>query len=276
MSKSTAETEYRPSGASRPLDHLCHAVRGDDDQLRGPPGPVDPEAGACRERAPPAAALTRLADSEASIRLTDVQYGNILAAFQIAYALGVVFAGRLVDRVGCRTGYPIVTGLWSLAAMGHALVQSVLGFAIARFLLGLGESGNFPAAVKATAEWFPPRERALATGIFNSGASVGGHPGASRGAVGSIALRVARVVSGYRVLQRDVDCVVVDSLSNATAEEPAKDRRAAPAPSSAGRMVDTAALSPGVGLHARQVSYRSGVVVLPFLAPAVLQFALQA
>ncbi len=110
---------------------------------------------------------------EASIRLTDVQYGNILAAFQVAYALGVVFAGRLVDRLGCRRGYPIVTGLWSLAAMGHALVHSVLGFSVARFLLGLGESGNFPAAVKATAEWFPPKERALATGIFNSGASVG-------------------------------------------------------------------------------------------------------
>jgi len=110
---------------------------------------------------------------EASINLTDVQYGNILAAFQVAYALGVVFAGRLVDRLGCRKGYPIVTGLWSLAAMGHALVNSVTGFAVARFLLGLGESGNFPAAVKATAEWFPPKERALATGVFNSGASVG-------------------------------------------------------------------------------------------------------
>ena len=110
---------------------------------------------------------------ESSINLTDQQYGNILAAFQIAYALGVVFAGRLVDRLGCRRGYPVVTGLWSLAAMGHALVNSIAGFSIARFLLGLGESGNFPAAVKATAEWFPSKERALATGIFNSGAGVG-------------------------------------------------------------------------------------------------------
>jgi ACS family hexuronate transporter-like MFS transporter len=110
---------------------------------------------------------------ESSINLTDVQYGNILAAFQIAYALGVVFAGRLVDRLGCRRGYPIVTGLWSLAAIGHALVNSVFGFSVARFLLGLGESGNFPAAIKATAEWFPRKERALATGIFNSGAGVG-------------------------------------------------------------------------------------------------------
>jgi ACS family hexuronate transporter-like MFS transporter len=87
--------------------------------------------------------------------------------------LGVVFAGRLVDRIGCRKGYPLVTGLWSLAAMSHALVRSVMGFGVARFFLGLGESGNFPAAIKATAEWFQPKERALATGIFNSGAGVG-------------------------------------------------------------------------------------------------------
>ena len=110
---------------------------------------------------------------ETSVNLTAQQYGNILFWFQLAYALGVVFAGRLVDRVGCRKGYPLVTGLWSLAAMGHSLVNSVLGFSVARFLLGLGESGNFPAAIKATAEWFAPRERALATGIFNSGAGVG-------------------------------------------------------------------------------------------------------
>lgn len=110
---------------------------------------------------------------ERSIPLTDQAYGNILAAFQLAYGLGVVFAGRLVDRIGLRRGYPLVTGLWSLAAMSHALVSSIPGFAAARAALGLGESGNFPAAIKATAEWFPPRERALATGIFNSGAGVG-------------------------------------------------------------------------------------------------------
>jgi ACS family hexuronate transporter-like MFS transporter len=110
---------------------------------------------------------------ERSINLNEIQYGNIVWCFQIAYALGVIFAGRLVDRLGCRRGYPIVTGVWSLAAMGHALVSSVFGFGVARFFLGLGESGNFPAAIKATAEWFPPKERSLATGIFNSGASVG-------------------------------------------------------------------------------------------------------
>lgn len=111
--------------------------------------------------------------AETTINVTDEQYGYILAAFQIAYALGVVFAGRLVDRLGCRKGYPLVTGIWSVAAMAHALVRSVMGFGVARFFLGLGESGNFPAAIKATAEWFPPKERALATGIFNSGAGVG-------------------------------------------------------------------------------------------------------
>ena len=110
---------------------------------------------------------------ERSINMNEIQYGNIVWCFQIAYALGVIFAGQLVDRLGCRRGYPIVTAVWSLSAMGHALVNSVLGFGIARFFLGLGESGNFPAAIKATAEWFPPKERSLATGIFNSGAGVG-------------------------------------------------------------------------------------------------------
>jgi len=110
---------------------------------------------------------------ERSISLNEIQYGNIVWCFQIAYALGVIFAGRLVDRLGCRRGYPIVTAVWSLSAMGHALVNSVFGFGVARFFLGLGESGNFPAAIKATAEWFPPKERSLATGIFNSGAGVG-------------------------------------------------------------------------------------------------------
>jgi ACS family hexuronate transporter-like MFS transporter len=110
---------------------------------------------------------------ERSISMNEIQYGNIVWCFQIAYALGVIFAGRLVDRLGCRRGYPIVTAVWSLSAMGHALVTSVAGFGVARFFLGLGESGNFPAAIKATAEWFPPKERSLATGIFNSGAGVG-------------------------------------------------------------------------------------------------------
>jgi ACS family hexuronate transporter-like MFS transporter len=104
---------------------------------------------------------------------TEAQYGYIISAFQFAYAIGLVAAGRLVDKLGCRLGYVLVMGVWSLAAMGHALVSTVLGFGIARFFLGLGESGNFPVAIKTTAEWFPQRERSLATGIFNSGTNVG-------------------------------------------------------------------------------------------------------
>jgi ACS family hexuronate transporter-like MFS transporter len=108
-----------------------------------------------------------------SIGWTEQQYGYIVSAFQFAYALGLIVAGRLVDKLGTRVGYALVMALWSAAAMAHALVRSAFGFGLARFFLGLGESGNFPAAVKTTAEWFPQRERSLATGIFNSGANLG-------------------------------------------------------------------------------------------------------
>src|SRR5690606_30976227 len=81
--------------------------------------------------------------------------------------------GRLVDKVGSKIGYGISVTVWSIAAMFHAAAQSTVGFVIARASLGAGESGNFPAAIKAVAEWFPKRERALATGIFNSGANIG-------------------------------------------------------------------------------------------------------
>jgi ACS family hexuronate transporter-like MFS transporter len=94
-------------------------------------------------------------------------------AFMTAYALGIVFVGRFIDRVGTRNGYAASVGLWSLSAMSHALVTSALGFGFVRFLLGLGESGNFPAGIKSVAEWFPKKERALATGIFNSGSNLG-------------------------------------------------------------------------------------------------------
>lgn len=103
----------------------------------------------------------------------DLQYGYIVTAFQAAYALGLLLFGRFIDKIGTKIGYGISMFVWSLSAMGHALVQTVTGFGIARFLLGLGESGNFPAAIKGTAEWFPKKERALATGLFNSGANVG-------------------------------------------------------------------------------------------------------
>ncbi len=108
-----------------------------------------------------------------SIHMTELQYGHIVTAFQFAYALGLLMMGRIIDRIGTRLGYALAIGLWSIAAMSHSLVSTVFGFSIVRFLLGLGESGNFPAAIKTVSEWFPRRERALATGIFNSGSNVG-------------------------------------------------------------------------------------------------------
>ncbi len=103
----------------------------------------------------------------------EAQYGYIVTAFQAAYAVGLLFMGPLIDRVGSRIGYAIAIAIWSVSAMAHALARSVLTFGIARFGLGFGESGNFPSALKAVAEWFPKKERAFATGIFNCGTNVG-------------------------------------------------------------------------------------------------------
>jgi len=103
----------------------------------------------------------------------DVQYGYIVTAFQAAYAIGLLFVGRILDVIGTKLGYAISIIFWSLAAMAHALVKTPFGFGLARFGLGLGEAGNFPAAIKTVAEWFPKRERAFATGIFNGGSNLG-------------------------------------------------------------------------------------------------------
>jgi ACS family hexuronate transporter-like MFS transporter len=103
----------------------------------------------------------------------DADYADIEVAFKLAYAFGMVFAGRLIDKLGSKIGYFLATLLWSLAAVAHALVSTTLGFIWVRGALGLTESGNFPAAIKSTAEWFPKKERALATGIFNSGTNIG-------------------------------------------------------------------------------------------------------
>jgi ACS family hexuronate transporter-like MFS transporter len=99
-------------------------------------------------------------------------YKYIIICFQIAYGVGFLFAGRIIDRLGTKIGYAVAIGIWALSSLSHALVFSVLGFCIARAMLGLGESGNFPAAIKATTEWFPSEERAFATGLFNSGSNV--------------------------------------------------------------------------------------------------------
>ena len=103
----------------------------------------------------------------------ETDYARIVSWFSVAYGFGLLGMGRFMDRIGVRVGLSVAVGLWSLASMGHALVRTVGGFGVARALLGVGESGNFPASVKTVAEWFPKRERALATGIFNAGSNVG-------------------------------------------------------------------------------------------------------
>ncbi len=104
---------------------------------------------------------------------TDMQYGQITTAFSLAYATGLLLAGWLLDKFGTRIGFAIAVGLWSVAAMMHAAATTAFTFGMARVLLGFGEAANFPACIKTVAEWFPKRQRGLATGIFNSGANVG-------------------------------------------------------------------------------------------------------
>ena len=103
----------------------------------------------------------------------DIEYGYITTAFTISYAIGVLVFGWFVDKVGTKIGYGVSVGIWGLASLSHALARSSFGLGAARVGLGIGESGNFPSAIKAVAEWFPKKERALAAGIFNSGANIG-------------------------------------------------------------------------------------------------------
>ena len=103
----------------------------------------------------------------------DADYANVEIAFKLSYAIGLFLAGRVIDKLGTKKGYAWSTGLWSLSAVAHAFANSVFGFGVARAALGITEAGNFPAAIKTVAEWFPKKERALATGIFNSGTNIG-------------------------------------------------------------------------------------------------------
>ncbi len=109
---------------------------------------------------------------EKELSLSKVQYGYLTAAFQIAYTAGFLFMGKFIDRCGTRIGYAVALVWWSLAAMAHAATRTALGLGFWRAMLGLGEAGNFPAAIKAVAEWFPKKDRAFATGIFNAGTNV--------------------------------------------------------------------------------------------------------
>ncbi|MEK6781213.1 MAG: MFS transporter [Bacteroidota bacterium] len=110
---------------------------------------------------------------EKEFQWTETDFAHIIMAFTAAYAIGLLLFGRLIDKVGTKAGYSLSIIIWSIAGMLHAVAKSVTGFSLARVGLGLGEAGNFPAAMKAVAEWFPKKERALATGLFNAGTSIG-------------------------------------------------------------------------------------------------------
>ncbi len=110
---------------------------------------------------------------EVQFKWQESDYANIVIAFQVSYAVGMLFVGRFIDWIGTKMGYALSILAWSFAAMGHALANSTMGFGIARAALGVSEAGNFPAAIKTVSEWFPKKERAYATGIFNSGSNIG-------------------------------------------------------------------------------------------------------
>lgn len=110
---------------------------------------------------------------QAELGWTEADFGYIITVFNFAYAIGMIVSGRMLDKFGTRIGYILTIFIWSLGGILHAAVRSVTGFALMRAILGVGEAGNFPAAVKTTAEWFPKRDRAFATGVFNSGSTIG-------------------------------------------------------------------------------------------------------
>jgi ACS family hexuronate transporter-like MFS transporter len=110
---------------------------------------------------------------QTEIGWTEIEYGYIVTAFQLFYAIGLLLVGKWIDFLGTKKGFILSIIVWSLAAMSHAFARTPMGFGLARIALGIGESGNFPAAIKTISEWFPRKERALATGIFNSGSNIG-------------------------------------------------------------------------------------------------------
>ena len=136
----------------------------------------------------------------------DMNYGRVVITFQIAYGFGFLFAGRIMDKMGTRFGYALAILIWGCASVGTSLVNSVAGLCVARAILGLGESGNFPAAVKAVTEWFAPDERALATGLFNSGSNAAAF-------VGPVLIDAATARFGWHAAFLVPDCWVSSGLS---------------------------------------------------------------
>ena len=148
--------ERRGAEVGLSMDDSRAALCRDDDQLPGSPGVRHSRA-----------------DAAARLRVEGGRLWNIVSWFSLAYGIGMLGMGRLLDRIGTRRGFGLAIVAWSVAAMGHAAARSAATFSLARGLLGLGESGNFPAAIKTVSEWFPNSERALAVGIFNAGSNVG-------------------------------------------------------------------------------------------------------
>jgi ACS family hexuronate transporter-like MFS transporter len=104
---------------------------------------------------------------------SEQEYGYVVFAFQLSYALGPLFIGFLIDRLGTRLGFSLAVVVWAIASLSHGMARSWIGFAVARLGLGIGQSANFPASIKTVAEWFPQKERAYATGVFNGGSNIG-------------------------------------------------------------------------------------------------------
>ena len=201
---------------------------------------------------------------------------HIVMAFQAAYAIGLLGFGRLIDRIGTRHGYAVSIVAWSLAAMAHALARGVWGFGVARFALGLGEAGNFPAAVKAVTEWFPRRERALATGLVQLGRQRRRDSRPAARAVDHVALRLADGVHRARRDRFRVAGLLVLALRAAGGIAPgfaggtgAHPQRSARAGAGENPVAQAAALPPDVGLCGGHVVLRADLVVLPLLAAEV-------
>ncbi len=232
---------------------------------------------------------------EVEFNWTDTDYANIVMVFQFVYAVSMLFAGRIIDWLGTKSGYAWSLVIWSVGALLHAIARGTGGFMFARAVLGFGEAGNFPAAIKTTAEWFPKKERALATGIFNSGTNVGailapitvpwladqwGWQGAFIivGAIGFLWLifwfwLYERPSKQKRLGKAEYDYIHSDMDEQLVAAAAARRQRAQA--SVVRPVVQAARLPTDVGVRLRQVHDRWRLVVLPLLAPGLPEGAVR-